>query len=76
MIELEYKCHCMLAPQKVRVRYREPGEDILTYMEGVVRKGLGDDHRGRSPNCRATEMEYAKIPFSAGSDFIGGPPVS
>jgi hypothetical protein len=74
MIELRYKCHCMPAEVSLKVRFRRADEDIIEWMEGVVRHAIGADHRRRSPIYRATAMEYAKIPAPENAPFIGGKP--
>lgn len=64
MIGLQFKCSCMSKDRKVFVRERLPDEDISTWMEQVVQVQLSAAHFSVSPLCRATKMEYVKIPVS------------
>lgn len=61
---------------EVFVRYRHDNEDVADWMELVVTYAIANDHMHRSPNCRATTMEYAKIPAPENAPFIGGKPVT
>lgn len=70
MIEVRYKCRCLENEVSVRVRYRETHEDISDWME-TVQQSIGSDHHKRSPMCRATAMEYAKIPIPENAPGVG-----
>jgi hypothetical protein len=62
MIELRYKCGCMSEETTLMVRERRAHEDIIRWMDFVVRPALGIDHQKRSPLCRADKVEYLKVP--------------
>lgn len=72
-LEVRYKCRCMEAEAIVGVPYREKDEDLLIWMNGVQR-AIGTNHHSRSPYCRATAMEYAKLPMPENSSSIGMKP--
>lgn len=64
MIELAYKCSCMQDEQQFFVRERNDDEDIVDYMETVVRPALGIHHTKVSPLCQSPTVEYLKLPIS------------
>lgn len=72
-LNVPFKCRCMDAEGSVDVRYRQEGEDVADWM-AVLQLAIGEDHRRRSPWCRSTTMEYAKIPAPDNAPFIGGRP--
>lgn len=74
MIELRYKCRCMDAEASIQVPERQEAEDIIQWMNLVVQAAIYLDHRRRSPSCKTTEMEYAKLPMPENAPFIGGKP--
>jgi hypothetical protein len=57
-----YKCSCHASEREVCVPDRVPDTDILEWME-IVQGCIGYDHKARSPHCRASKVEYAKIPI-------------
>lgn len=65
MIEVEWKCQCQTAPQKLSVRARQDGEDIADFMK-FLQKMLGHAHREISPLCQSGIMEYVKLPVVDG----------
>lgn len=67
--EIRYKCSCIPKEASINVPARDSVEDIMDFMHRV-QAALGSDHRRRSPQCRSTTMEYAKIPLV--EDVIGG----
>lgn len=69
-IDVVYKCHCMSKEATLPIAARNRNEDILDFM-GRIGVAIGNDHRKRSPLCKATHMEYAKIPIEG--DEIGAP---
>lgn len=69
---VHYKCRCQPVEQTIPVPDRRPDTDIIQWMN-MVQVCIGTDHSGMSPNCRATKMEYAKIPFDDGSPGVGIP---
>jgi hypothetical protein len=69
-----YKCRCFEREREVVVPNRVPDTPIEAWM-GVVTECLSYDHTMRSPLCRATEMEYVKIPVSPGVEGLGEKPV-
>lgn len=74
MISILYRCRCMDAEAAVPVRDRLAVEDVVAWVDNVVRPALGADHQLRSPACRSTTTEYVKIPVPENAPFIGGPP--
>lgn len=58
-----YKCKCMKEEVSVEVEERGFQEDIEEFMHRLVWT-LAGDHTRRSPLCRATKMEYAKVPVT------------
>jgi hypothetical protein len=56
----------MSAEASVTVPDRLPGSDIMQWMTAVQNR-IGYDHAARSPLCRASKMEYAKIPVEDGA---------
>jgi hypothetical protein len=48
-------------------------EDVGHY-EGVVSRALDEDHRLRSPFCRASKTEYVTIELKDGASGIGYAP--
>lgn len=72
-MEVKYKCRCMKEEATVLVPDRHKNSDLMRWMS-IVQQCLGYDHSARSPQCRSREMEYAKIPFTDGSEGVGIPP--
>jgi hypothetical protein len=70
MIEIKFKCKCMVEESTVNVRYRYLSEDVAHWMKRVVQPALTYAHTEVSPRCKNTEMEYAKIPLG-GAHGIG-----
>jgi hypothetical protein len=68
---IAYKCHCMPAQASFDVDARRPSEDVVAWMERVVRPALGKDHAKRSPICQSTAVEYLKIPVPEDGRRIG-----
>lgn len=61
-IVLFYKCHCMQDQVTLTVRQRVAYENVVDWIEEVVRPALTEDHGKRSPLCFAGTVEYLKIP--------------
>lgn len=74
MMEVRYKCRCMLTETSIRVPFRRLGEDVVQYMQTVIQPAVYLDHRQRSPSCREEKMEYAKIPSPENAPFLCGEP--
>lgn len=66
-----YKCRCMKAEASVLVMERKPDEDVVAWMENKLGAAVGRDHRRRSPKCKMTKMEYAKVPMDKVSGLVG-----
>lgn len=64
----------MTSEARVNVRERTADEDVVDWVENVMGEAISKDHFARSPLCRATQMEYAKIPAPENASFIGGKP--
>lgn len=62
MIELRYKCTCFAEERPLMVRERAPAENVIDWMEAVVKPQLTEDHHRRSPLCQANAVEHLKIP--------------
>lgn len=71
--QISYKCACMTTEVLIDVPGRRPGEDVVTWMERIVRPWLGEDHRLRSPFCQAKAVEYLKLPLPEDGRRIGDP---
>lgn len=73
MITIRYSCPaCGLVDEKVDVRDREPGENVVTWTRDVMGWAINIQHRRRSPGCNAKTAEDVKIPMT-GRNIIGGP---
>ena len=48
--------------RNIWIRARDNDEHILEFMERI-QKSIGADHASISSLCRATNMEYAKVPI-------------
>jgi hypothetical protein len=64
----------MKEEQTFYVLDRSPDESILHWMELVVRPALNMDHKNKSPFCIRGAVEYLKIPFPEGANFLGEKP--
>jgi hypothetical protein len=74
-IEVLYKCKCMKDQAAVMVPERLPGEDLGHWMDHSFGMSLYLDHHRRSPTCRETVMEFAKIPHHEAATQVGTKPV-
>ena len=63
MIEIKFKCSCMIEEKAVHVRYRKFNEDIAHWVEEMQR-AIDFAHSQISPKCLLRTMEYAKIPVA------------
>jgi hypothetical protein len=68
--ECRYRCRC--GERSFRVRYRRPGEDLIAWIESVVRPGMGEAHRRFSPFCASPHCDLM-MPVSEGAKGIGLP---
>lgn len=73
MTTLHYKCTCMKEEVTFEMPARRFNEDVADFMERV-QKWLGEDHSQRSPFCRATAVEYLKMPVPEDGRPIGSSP--
>lgn len=69
--QLRWKCRCMQDEAPIDVRARARGDDIADWMENVVTPAVTKAHRERSPLCRATALEYLKLPVPEGGGPVG-----
>lgn len=69
-LELKYRCSCMDAETSCAMPARGDGETIEDFMTRL-RIVLGNDHRSKSPNCRAEKVEHVKLPL-ADRGVVGG----
>lgn len=66
--ECRYRCRC--GERSFRVRYRRKGEDLIAWMEGVVRPGMTEAHARLSPLCASPHADLM-MPVSEGAAGIG-----
>lgn len=52
------------------VRYRNNDEDIISYMDNVIKPGIGKSHRQKSPSCTNQTVDL-KLHLPAGSEGVG-----
>ena len=75
MITVKYSCaKCGIEDRDVIVPDRQPGQDVVVYMQQVVAACIQEDHLREFPNCTATSITNLKIPIKQGSRGIGIPP--
>lgn len=72
MTTVFYKCKCMQDEGSFEMPARRFNEDIENFMERMKR-WLGDNHRERSPFCRAEKTEYVKIYVSEDGEVGSSP---
>lgn len=67
-----FQCEAICSCRTIyfKVRYRRKDEDLLEWMEGVVRPAMGKAHSEQSPLCTATAADL-KMPIPDGSPGIG-----
>ena len=70
-VEVRFKCKCMTDEAVLAVPARRRDEDVIIWMNQVVQPSIYLDHRMRSPQCEATEMEFAKVFLPENAEFIG-----
>lgn len=70
MIKIFYKCKCMQDQAALDVPERPIGGAIEVWM-AVVQQAISIDHNNRNPQCRATTLEYAKIPLDDNAPQLG-----
>lgn len=73
-VSIPYKCQCMNEEAVVLVPFRRKDENVIQWMDACVGPALSLDHRFRSPDCRSTKMEYAKIPLPENAPYLGAKP--
>ena len=74
MIRILYTCGaCGLEDVGLDIRERGENEDVIQWMNDVVKPALGEDHRRRSPYCLASTLDAVKIP-NTGTQRIGQSP--
>jgi hypothetical protein len=71
MIEVRYKCACMLAEAVIGVVQRDPQRDVIEWMETIVQPAISYHHRSHSPRCMRQAMEYLEIPMDPASEHVG-----
>lgn len=62
--------HCGAANVPFLVRYREPTEDVVAWVEKVIRPAMGRAHLLHSPVCMSGQCDLY-IPFSEGAKGLG-----
>lgn len=68
--EVAYHCHLCGTDRTVAVRFRNAGEDVIAWLDGVVRPAVGADHFGFRPTCPSEHCDL-KLPAPAGAAGIG-----
>ncbi len=65
IITVKYKCACMQDEGSFEMSSRSHTEDIGDFMDrmGAV---LARDHSKRNPLCRASKLDYVKLPANDG----------
>lgn len=72
-MQVRYSCAvCGCSLVEVGVRYRKPGEDVVSWMEDVVMEAVTNDHDRRSPDCPSEKCEL-QVPHPEGQAYVGGP---
>jgi hypothetical protein len=71
VIEVKWKCQCVVEEQTFFVRERYDEEGVVDWMERVVQRKLGEVHMKRSPFCTAIKTEYIKIDLPDKDKGIG-----
>lgn len=61
LVECAYKCKCMKEEALVFVPERRADQDVVEWVEKDMGFAIYLHHRTNSPDCRETQMEYAKI---------------
>lgn len=67
-IQLKYRCAC--GEHSFEVRYRRPKEDLIVWMESVVRPGMGEAHFKTSPMCMMQSCDLM-IPINEAAEGLG-----
>jgi hypothetical protein len=68
-----YECTLICAgcgEHSFTVRYRAAGEDLIAWIEGVVRPGLAEAHKRLSPSCPVNVCGL-KLPVPKGTQGVG-----
>jgi hypothetical protein len=71
MIECKYKCKCTKEEQTFYVEERNPINDVVCWVEQVVRPALHEHHQKLNPKCRQRAVKWLKIPLPDNADFVG-----
>ena len=71
-MKVRYKCNCMADEVEILVTDRHPDGDLMPWMN-LLTVAVTVDHGARSPRCRATALEYLKIPLASQDAPIGVP---
>lgn len=73
-MKILWKCRCMQDQAEVEVAERLPDQDIVHWVEQTVAAAVTRAHASLSPVCRATRMEFVKIPAPENAPFLGAAP--
>lgn len=75
-IRVLYTCEgCGFVDRPVEVGARVPGEDVIAWMEGTIRRLTADHELHRQPFCMAKEMKSIKVPIAQREDAGIGEPL-
>ena len=74
MIEIRWKCRCLLKEASLRIEARTAGQGVVEWMDEVVRPLLTTAHQRRSPMCSSDRLTYLKIPTPDNAPFLGAQP--
>lgn len=75
-IRCAYTCgSCSAVGVEVDVPARDPKtQDVVAWFRQVLTRSLIEDHRRRSPLCRATSLAEVRVPLADDPGYIGAPP--
>ena len=71
LLECMFSCHaCGAKKITFRVRHRRPDEDIVAWLEGVIKPAMGAAHSNYNALCRSEHADL-QIPINEGAKGIG-----
>jgi hypothetical protein len=73
-MKLLWKCYCINAEAELEVSDRRQDEDLLHWMDDVIKPALTREHRRVNSLCLSQTMEYVKLPLDEAAPGIGQKP--
>lgn len=64
----KFKCVC--GEHTFITRYREKGEDLISWLDNVVRPRMYITHKNRTPSCQSPKCDLM-LPVPENADGIG-----